>query len=120
MSEQLSKGLSQEDNQVAKNLFNRHRSNAESLTASVDTKKRADVARKIVEAAWSDGTFEDVPYETRVFANGESTQRQMVDQAQLFYDANLWRAREHKEQHLEEYIEQAKQEAKDSGVDIKE
>lgn len=118
MPEQISQGLSPEDNEIAKKLYGKHEYQANSLTTALDVNKRADEARRTVKEAETNGTTDDVPYETRVFANGETTQRRMLDQAQLFYDSNLWRAHQHKEQHLDKYTHQAKQEANDAGVEI--
>jgi hypothetical protein len=102
-------GLSQEDNDIARDLYsNKHKRFAESLMWALDLNRRADEMRSIVEKARSDGFVDAVPYEDRVFANGERTQRGMLEHAQLHYDANLWRAHEHNEKHLSEYIEQAK------------
>ena len=40
------------------------------------------------------------------------------ENTKLNYDANLWRAHEHKEQHLDQYIETARQEAEAKDVHI--
>lgn len=110
MPEQLSQGLSPEDNETAEYLYSRHKEFGKSLVAALEVNNRADEARRVVKEARSNGTIDDVTYEKRVFANGEIEQRLMLNHARLFYDANLWQAHTHKEEHLDEYIQQAKQE----------
>jgi cobalamin biosynthesis Mg chelatase CobN len=118
MPEQLSQGLSPEDKEIAKTLYGMHEYHGKSLENALAVNERADEARQMVAEANSNGAGDDVPYETRAFANGKFTQRQILDQAQLFYDSNLWRAHQHKVRHLDEYIQQAKNEAIEAGVII--
>jgi len=47
-----------------------------------------------------------------VFANGEGTQREMVNHAQLHYDANMWRSQEHSRDNRAEYLELAERDAR--------
>jgi len=125
MSEQLQQQLLPEDIDIAQDLYsNKHKSCATRFERSLEVKLRGDEMQQVVNEAWANGTIDDVPYQDQVFANGGLVRNEMLSQAQLFYDANLWRARQHKEAHLDEYIgqamleDQARKGATEVGVDI--
>ena|ERR1700757_973195 len=114
MPERIITGLSPDDNEIAKDLYsNKHRRYADSVVRFLAIKDRGDAMIAKMDEARANGTLEFMPYEDRAFANGDRTRSELLESAQLQYDANLWRAREHKEKYFDEYVEQAKREASD-------
>ena len=77
---------------------------------------RAQALRDGIAA--SDNPEEEFTYDERVFANGESTQRSMLSQSELHFDANMWRAQEHFKKHEGTYRELARIFAEADGVKL--
>ncbi len=107
-------GLSPELSEKALYLRSRHKTWADALT---DAHGVFDKAQKLRDIQAEEGfDTESLTHHDRVFANGEIEQRAMINQAQLHYDANMWRSQEHYRQNEAAYQEQAVKDLPD-GVD---
>ncbi len=104
-------GLNPEEERKARKLRVDHAT--ASMLAGYHQDVLADHRRKHGDDLKHVGTPEEI-----AITNQRSDLNSKISHNRDAYDANLWRAEQHKNEHLPEYIETARQEAEAQGVPI--